>query len=174
MSETLDRPLIKLSFILLTGGVAALLESTMVSVALADLSSEFGAPVGELQLVSTAYLLAMAVVIPLVGWLVDGRGAKTAWMVANGLFLVGSMLCGAAWSAGSLIAFRIVQGMGSGLILPLMQAILAEAAGPRRFGRCPSFRNVTNACGFIFDQGPTGKRCPAWRMVPPSKEATAD
>ena len=138
VTESLDRSLIKISLILLAGAIVALLDTTMVSVALADLSREFGAAVGELQLVSTAYLLAMAVVIPLMGWLVDRWGAKAAWMLSVGLFLCGSALCGTAWSVHSLVLARVIQGMGAGLILPLMQAILAQAAGPRRFGRAMS------------------------------------
>ena len=138
MAERLDRSLVKVSLILLTGAMAALLDTTMVSVALADLSREFGAPPAALQLVSTVHLLAMALVVPLMGWLVDRWGAKTLWIFSLGLFLAGSLLCGAAWSAGSLVALRAVQGAGGGLILPLTQAILAGAAGPRRFGRAMS------------------------------------
>lgn len=138
MVDALDRSLIRLSLILLAGAMAALLDTTMVSVAMAELSREFGAPPGTVQLVSTAYLLAMALVVPLMGWLVDRWGAKSLWMLSLAVFITGSVLCGTAWSAGSLIAFRALQGAGGGLILPLMQAILAGAAGPRRFGRAMS------------------------------------
>lgn len=133
--DALDRPLVKTSVILLTGAMAALLDTTMVSVALPQLATEFGTSPGELQLVSTAYLLAMAMVIPLMGWAVDRWGAKTTWMLSLGFFLAGSMLCSVAWSVPSLVAFRVLQGVGGGLILPVMQAILAEVAGPRRFAR---------------------------------------
>lgn len=115
MPDTLDRPLIKVSLVLLTGGVAALLESTMVSVALADLGVEFGSPVSDLQLVSTAYLLAMAIAIPLVGWLVDRWGARTAWLLANGLFLAGA--------SGSFFALPSAPWLGVGTLLTLAFAV---------------------------------------------------
>src|SRR5690606_21430308 len=118
--------------------LAALLDTTMVSVALHDLGWELGASVTDVQLVSTVYLLAMALVIPLMGALVDRLGARNTWLWCIGVFLAGSLLCGAAWSVGSLVAFRAVQGAGGGLILPLMQAILAQAAGPHRFSRAMS------------------------------------
>lgn len=137
-ADTLDWSLVKTCLILLTGAMAALLDTTMVSVTLPELSREFRTSPAALQLVSTAYLLAMAIVVPLVGWLVERLGARAAWMLAIGVFLAGSLLCGAAWSTGSLVAFRAVQGAGGGLILPLMQAILADSAGPRRFGRAMS------------------------------------
>ena len=60
------------------------------------------------------------------------------WMLSLALFLGGSVLCGIAWSAESLIAFRVVQGIGGGMMLPLLQTILAQAAGPRRLGRLMS------------------------------------
>lgn len=138
MTQGLDRSLIKVSLILLLGAMAALLDTTMISVALADLRREFGASPSTLQLVSTVYLLAMAAVIPLMGWSVERWGGKAMWMASIALFLLGSLLCGAAWSVASLVAFRVVQGVGGGLILPLMQAILADQAGPHRFGRAMS------------------------------------
>ncbi|WP_158554065.1 MFS transporter [Micromonospora deserti] len=134
-AERLDPALLKLAGIVLFGAVAALLDTTIISVALDQLGEAFTVPVSTVQWVSTAYLLAMALVIPLTGWCVDRFGAKTTWLSVLTLFLAGSVLCGTAWSAGSLIAFRVVQGLGAGMILPLTQVILAQAAGSRRFGR---------------------------------------
>jgi MFS family permease len=74
-------------------------------------------------------------VIPASGWAAERFGARTMWVVSTVLFTAGSMLCGLAWSAGSLILFRVVQGIGGGLILPLMQTILAQAAEPQRLAR---------------------------------------
>jgi MFS family permease len=102
------------------------------------LGREFHAPLSSIQWVSTAYLLAVAMVIPLAGWAVERFGGKRMWMLSLALFFGGSVLCGLAWSAGSLIAFRAVQGIGGGMMLPLLQAILAQAAGPRRLGRLMS------------------------------------
>src|SRR4051794_4886642 len=135
MEERLSPDLLKLAGILLVGAVAVQLDTTIVSVALASLARDFGAALSTIQWVTTAYLLALGMVIPLAGWSVDRFGAKRMWTLSLVLFGGGSVLCGLAWSAGSLIAFRTLQGMGGGLLIPLMQAILAQAAGPRRLGR---------------------------------------
>lgn len=119
----------------LFGALAALLDTTLVAVALDALGDELAVPVTVVQWVSTAYVLAMTAVIPLVGWSVGRFGARAVWVAALAVFLLGSVLSAAAWSAGSLIAFRVLQGLGGGMILPLTQLTLARAAGPGRFGR---------------------------------------
>ena len=111
------------------------LDATMVNVALETLARDFNTSIGTIQWISTAYLLALAMVIPLSGWAVERFGAKPTWTVAITLFTAGSLLCGVAWSAGSLIAFRVVQGLGGGATIPVMQTILARAAGPARLPR---------------------------------------
>ncbi|MEV0841961.1 DHA2 family efflux MFS transporter permease subunit [Actinocatenispora sera] len=131
----IDRALLRLMGVLLVGASVALLDTTIVAVAIADLTKAFDTTVRAAQWATTAYLLAMAAAIPMMGWLTDRWGARRVWLATLLLFLVGSMLCGLAWSIESLIAFRVVQGLGGGLILPLVQAMLARAAGPRRMGR---------------------------------------
>jgi EmrB/QacA subfamily drug resistance transporter len=120
---------------LLAGAMAALLDTTIVAVALDELRREFGATLLVVQWVTTAYVLAMAAVIPLVGWSAARFGARRMWVCATALFLIGSVLCGLAGSAGALVSFRVVQGLGGGMILPLTQLTLARAAGPQRLGR---------------------------------------
>lgn len=127
--------LVPLAATLLAGAIAALLDSTITTMALDELSRELTVPVTTIQWVTTAYVLAMTAVIPLVGWSVGRFGARTMWLVTLSLFLLGSVLSGLAWSAGSLIGFRVVQGLGGGMILPLSQLTLARAAGPERLGR---------------------------------------
>ncbi|WP_236706201.1 MDR family MFS transporter, partial [Frankia sp. ACN1ag] len=92
--------------------------------------------------VSTGYLLALAVVIPLAGWSVERFGATRMWNISLALFVAGSALCGVAWSAEALIAFRILQGLGGGMIMPICMTVLAQAAGPRRMGRVMSIIGV--------------------------------
>lgn len=134
-ADRIDRELLVLAGVLLVGAMAALADTTMVSVALAALARDLEAGVATVQWVSAGYLLSMAVAIPTMGWLVDRFGSRHVWLGALGVFLGGSVLCGVAWSIESLIVFRVVKGLGAGLVLPLSQAILAQAAGPRRFGR---------------------------------------
>ncbi|GAB6900602.1 DHA2 family efflux MFS transporter permease subunit [Kineosporia succinea] len=131
----MDRELVRLVGVLLLGAMAALIDTTVVSVALGDLAKVFGVDVSVVQWASTGYLLAMVAVIPLLGPLVDRFGTRRLWLGTISVFLTGSVLCSTAWSIESLIVFRVVQGLGAGLILPLVQAILAQAAGPQRIGR---------------------------------------
>jgi EmrB/QacA subfamily drug resistance transporter len=122
----------------------------MVNVAINTLARDFHTSLATIQWVSTAYLLALAMVIPATGWAIERFGAKPMWILSITLFTAGSMLCGLAWSAGSLIGFRIVQGIGGGMIVPLMQTILAQAAGPRRLGRVMAVIGVPAMLAPVF------------------------
>ena len=125
----------RLAAIMMTGVVAVFLDTTVVNVAINTLSSHFGSAVATAQWSVSGYVLAMGMVIPLAGWLLGRVGAKPAWMSALALFALGSLLCSLAPDIGALIAFRVVQGVGGGLMLPIMQAVLIRAAGPRPSNR---------------------------------------
>ena len=125
----------RLSVVVVLGAVMSILDTTIVNVAIETLSRDFHSPLSTIQWVTTGYLLALAVVIPLSGWLVERFGSKEMWMLSLGLFTLGSTLCAFAWSADSLIIFRVLQGFGGGMIMPIGQTILARAAGPQRMGR---------------------------------------
>jgi EmrB/QacA subfamily drug resistance transporter len=116
---------------LIVGGIAAILDSTMVTIALHTLSVSMHSADGTIQWVTTGYLLAMAVAIPVTGWAESRWGGKRVWMAALVLFVAGSVLCALAWSDASLIGFRVVQGFAAGLIFPLMQTLAVKAAGGR-------------------------------------------
>ena len=128
----------------------SILDTTIVAVALATLGRDFHVSVTTIQWVATGYLLALALVIPVTGWAVDRFGAKLIWMTSLSLFIIGSSLCGLAWSANSLIAFRVLQGIGGGMLLPVGQSILARAAGPQRMGRVMSIIGVPMVLGPIM------------------------
>ncbi|MFJ4342480.1 DHA2 family efflux MFS transporter permease subunit [Streptomyces sp. NPDC088915] len=138
----LDRGLLVLAGVQMVGSFAALLDATVVNVALDAVAREFEVDEGAVARVSTAYLLTMALVTPVVGWAVDRFGVRRMWFFALGTFLLGSVLCGIAPSAGALVASRVVQGLGGGLVLPLNLIILGRAAGPERFGRVMSLVGV--------------------------------
>ena len=116
---------------LIIGGIAAILDSTMVTIALHTLVVSLHSTDGAIQWVTTGYLLAMAVAIPVTGWAEARWGGKRVWMAALVLFVVGSVLCAVAWNDASLIGFRVVQGFAAGLIFPLMQTLAVRAAGGR-------------------------------------------
>jgi EmrB/QacA subfamily drug resistance transporter len=114
---------------LIVGGIAAILDSTMLTLALHTLQLQLHSTVSTIQWVTTAYLLAMAVAIPITGWAESRFGGKRLWMGALVLFVLGSVLCAFAWNDSSLIAFRVVQGFAAGLIFPLLQTLGVKAAG---------------------------------------------
>jgi EmrB/QacA subfamily drug resistance transporter len=128
----------------------SILDTTIVAVALPTLARDFQVSVSTIQWVATGYLLALAVVTPVTGWAVDRFGAKLVWMTSTSLFIIGSSLGGLAWSANSLIAFRVLQGIGGGMLLPVGQSILARAAGPQRMGRVMSIIGVPMVLGPIM------------------------
>lgn len=130
-----QRRLNLISLVLILGAVTTLLDTTIVNIALDSLRTTFDAPVAETQWVSTAYLLAYVSVIPVSGWVSERFGSRTAWMSAIAVFLLGSLLCAVAWSLPSLVAFRVLQGLGGGMVLPITITILARAAGKERMGR---------------------------------------
>ena len=125
----------RLAGILVLGAMAPLLDSTIVSLALHTLGHDLRTSTTSVQWVSTAYLLALAAVVPVSGWAVERYGARRVWLGSLSLFLAGSMLCGLAWNIGSLVVFRIVQGVGGGVLLPVLQTLVMRAAGGRDLGR---------------------------------------
>ncbi|MFI7351883.1 MDR family MFS transporter [Streptomyces sp. NPDC049936] len=121
--------------VLVLGAVTTLLDGTIVNVAVETLTHELDAPLDSVQWSVTGYLLALSLVVPLAGWAMERFGAKRVWLAAQVLFLAGSVLSGLAWSVESLVVFRVVQGLGGGMVMPMAQAMLARAAGPARLGR---------------------------------------
>jgi EmrB/QacA subfamily drug resistance transporter len=130
-----SRRLTLISVVLLLGAITTILDTTIVNVALDHLHTVFHASVADTQWVASGYLLGLAGVIPLTGWASTRFGSRRIWMVAVAAFLIGSVLCGFAWNLPSLIAFRVLQGIGGGMVLPVTLTMLTQAAGPARIGR---------------------------------------
>src|ERR1700689_4085885 len=131
----------------------SILDTTIVNVALETLGRELHSTIAEIQWVITGYMLALAAVIPVTGWAARRFGAKPVYLLSLVLFTAGSALCGLATSAPELILFRVLQGVGGGMILPVGQLMMAEAAGPKRMGRVMSLAAVPMMLAPIF--GPT-------------------
>jgi EmrB/QacA subfamily drug resistance transporter len=148
--EGLDRGVKIVAVVVVLGVIMSILDTTIVNVALDKLSRDLHAPLSTIQWVSTGYLLSLAMVIPLAGWLSERFGSKRVWMVSVAVFAAGSALCGTAWSAGSLIFFRVLQGFGGGLILPVGMSVLAQTAGPRHMGRVMSVIGVPMLLGPVL------------------------
>ncbi|WP_249203685.1 MDR family MFS transporter [Brevibacterium sp. SMBL_HHYL_HB1] len=116
---------------LIIGAIAAILDATMVTLAIRTLTLDLDSTAATIQWVTTAYLLALGAAVPLTGWLERRLGGKRAWMSALIVFGIASVLCALAWNDTSLIAFRALQGFGGGLIMPLMQTLAVRAVGER-------------------------------------------
>ncbi|TYB51034.1 multidrug efflux MFS transporter [Nonomuraea sp. PA05] len=128
--------------VVLLGVVMTMLDTTIVNVALGTLAAEFHTSLADVQWAATSYLLAMSMTVPVTGWAVGRFGVRAVWLVSLVLFIAGSALCAAAWSLGSLVVFRAVQGLGGGLLQPVGQVMLAQAAGKERLGRAMSLISV--------------------------------
>ena len=124
----------RISAVVMVGSIMSILDTTIVNVALATLSHELHSTIDQIQWVVTGYMLALAAVIPVTGWAARRFGAKQVYLVSLVLFTAGSALCGLATSTTELIVFRVLQGVGGGMILPIGQLMMAEAAGPEADG----------------------------------------
>jgi EmrB/QacA subfamily drug resistance transporter len=136
--------------IVIVGSIMSILDTTIVNVALSRLGIELHTSIATIQWVVTAYLLSLAAVIPVSGWAGRRYGAKRVYLTSLVLFTAGSILCGVASSATELIVFRVLQGIGGGLILPVGQLMMAQAAGPKRMGRVMSVVAVPAMLAPIF------------------------
>jgi EmrB/QacA subfamily drug resistance transporter len=116
--------------VLIMGAVLSILDATIVTVGIDSIARDLGSPLTTVQWVASAYLLAASVAIPLSGWLTDRFGGRAVWLAAVALFTAGTLLCGFAWSAPALIGFRVLHGLGGGLMQPVGQAVFAQEAGP--------------------------------------------
>ncbi|MER7208126.1 DHA2 family efflux MFS transporter permease subunit [Streptosporangium sp. NPDC000239] len=148
VDDRLDPKLLRLIGVVLLGGIMGILDSTMVTVAAETLGREFHTSLSSISWSSTAYLLALTVTIPVTGWAVGRFGVRRLWLFGLSVFLVGSLASAVAWNVPSLTGFRVVQGLGAGIVDPLVLVILARAAGPSRAGR------VMGMMGVVLSLGP--------------------
>jgi EmrB/QacA subfamily drug resistance transporter len=133
--EGLDRETLIVAGVVLLGAIMSILDTTVVNVAIDQLAVAFHSSLTTIQWVITGYTLALATVIPVSGWAADRFGTKRIYLWSLALFTLGSVLSGLAWSDGSLIFFRVLQGFGGGMIMPSVMTIMTRKAGPHRMGR---------------------------------------
>jgi MFS family permease len=105
-----DPHLWRISSVAVIGSFLAQMDATVVNVSLSSLALELHTSLSNIQWVTSGYLLAAAFTLPLSGWLVDRMGTKAVYLWCFSAFTLTSVLCGLAWSANSLIGFRILQG----------------------------------------------------------------
>ena len=136
--DRIERHVWLISGVVILGSAMSILDTTIVNVALATLSRELHATISQIQWVVTGYMLALAAVIPLSGWAAERFGSRRMYLISLILFTAGSMLCGLSTSTAELVVFRVLQGVGGGMIMPLGMMMMAGAAGPQRMGRVMS------------------------------------
>jgi EmrB/QacA subfamily drug resistance transporter len=146
----LDRDLMLVATVVVLGAIMSILDVTVVNVAINTLAQDFDTTLPTIQWVVTGYTLALATVIPITGWAADRFGTKRLYMMSLALFAGGSVLSGIAWSSESLIAFRVLQGFGGGMIMPAGMTILTRAAGTDRVGRVMAVIGIPMLLGPIF------------------------
>jgi EmrB/QacA subfamily drug resistance transporter len=149
-SQKLDRGLLLVASVVVVGVMMSILDTTVVNVAIKSLARDFHTQLTTIQWVVTGYTLALATVIPLTGWGAERFGTKRLYVTSVVLFVCGSVLSGLAWSTGALITFRILQGLGGGMLMPVGMTILTRAAGPQRVGRVMAVIGVPMLLGPIF------------------------
>ncbi|MEU2613718.1 DHA2 family efflux MFS transporter permease subunit [Micromonospora sp. NPDC007271] len=148
-SDKLDAAVLKVAGVVVLGAIMSILDVTVVSVALPTFMQKFDASYARVAWTMTGYTLALATVIPLSGWAADRFGTKRLYMTALALFTIGSGLCATADTIGELIAFRVLQGLGGGMLMPLGMTIMTRAAGPHRIGRLMAVLGIPMLLGPI-------------------------
>jgi EmrB/QacA subfamily drug resistance transporter len=147
--QKLDAAVLKIAGVVVLGAIMSILDITVVSVALPTFQTEFNATYAEVAWTMTGYTLALATVIPLSGWAADRFGTKRLYMLALLLFTLGSVLCATADSIGQLVGYRVLQGLGGGMLMPLGMTIMTRAAGPERIGRLMAVLGIPMLLGPI-------------------------
>ncbi len=140
--DKLDAPLLRISGVCILATVMAILDVTVVSVAQRTFIDQFASSQAVVAWTMTGYTLALATVIPITGWAADRFGTKRLFMGSVVAFMLGSLLCAVAANIVQLIVFRVVQGIGGGMLLPLGFMIMTREAGPGRLGRLMSILSI--------------------------------
>ncbi|MGH7722044.1 MAG: DHA2 family efflux MFS transporter permease subunit [Candidatus Dormibacteria bacterium] len=122
--------------VVLCGTIMTILDSTIVNIAIPTLQHDLHAgSYTDIAWVVTGYLLAQGAVIPLTGWATDRWGTKRLYLITIVMFTVASMLCGVSQNLGELIFFRVLQGIGGGMLMPIGMTIILQAVGPQQMGK---------------------------------------
>lgn len=128
-SSRIDPSIWKVAIVVLIGPFMTQVDATVVNVSLSTIGQALHASIATAQWVVSAYLLAMALMLPLNGWLVDRIGAKRLYLVCFSAFTLASLLCGAARTMDELVCARVLQGLAGGVLTPMTQMMIARVAG---------------------------------------------
>jgi len=130
-----DAPIALITITVMLGLIMAIIDATIVNVALNDIAGNLGASIDEVSWVATGYILASVITMPLNGWLTAYFGRKNFYAGCLAIFTIASILCGTAHSIWQLVFYRVLQGFGGGALQPTAQAILFETYPPEKRGQ---------------------------------------
>ena len=145
-----DRHALTVVFTVIAGTVMIPLDVTVVAVALTRLSEETGASLPVIQWVSTGYTLAVAAGIPTAAWAIGRYGGRRVFLTALTVFTIGSGLAAISWDAPSLIAFRVLQGLGGGFVMPAAMTLTLRSAPKEQRGRMMALLGLPILVGPVF------------------------
>ncbi|HEY0396601.1 MAG TPA: DHA2 family efflux MFS transporter permease subunit [Candidatus Elarobacter sp.] len=125
-------PLALITLTVMLGLIMAIIDASIVNVALNDMAGNLGSSIDEIGWVATGYILANVIVMPLNGWLTARFGRRNFYAACVVIFTVASLLCGTATNVWQLVFYRVIQGLGGGALQPTAQAILFESYPPEK------------------------------------------
>ncbi len=147
--QGLDRRVLMVAGVVVLGAIMSILDMTIVGVAQNTFQSQWHATPATVAWTMTGYTLALAAVIPVTGWAADRFGTKRLYIASVTMFVIGSALCASAGGITELIIYRVIQGLGGGMLMPLGMMILTRAAGPERIGRVMAVLGIPMLLGPI-------------------------
>lgn len=142
-----------IALVLVLGAIAPMLDSTMTNVAVNTIMKDFSAGVGNIQWVSTGYVLALGIIVPIAGWAIEWFDGKKLYLCGLLFFLIGSIVAAMSSSIAVLITGRVIQGVGSGIIIPLLTTLIVRSAGAENLGSVMSIVSIPAVLAPIL--GPT-------------------
>jgi EmrB/QacA subfamily drug resistance transporter len=159
-------PYLQLTIILL-GVFMAILDTSVVNVAIPKMETELGATTDQIQWVLTAYMLVIGMLVPITGWLTDKFGPKKLFLFSLATFTIGSVLCGAAWNLSSIITFRIIQALGGALMQPVGMAMIYLIFPPNRRGTVMGIFGIAMMAAPAFGPALSGYFVEywSWRLI---------
>jgi EmrB/QacA subfamily drug resistance transporter len=152
-STDIDPRLVKIGLVLMLGITAPALDATIVNVAINTIAAEMHTDISIAQWLTTSYMLALGIAVPLSAWFVNRFSAKNVYLLSIAAFFVGSLGAVCSWNMQSLILSRVFQGMGAGILMPIMQTILIRYSGGQNLGKLMALISIPVAIIPIL--GPT-------------------
>lgn len=144
--ENPDSSLYKWSALLVVviGTFMVMLDSSIVNIAIPKMMNVFGSDLETVKWILTGYTLAMGAVVPITGFISDTFGIKKLFIGALGVFTIGSFLCGFAWSTNTMIAFRVIQAIGGGAIMPVGMSYIMQVFPIHERGKALGFWGIAS------------------------------